>query len=210
MKVSILIITVYLLSSFLVSCGNSDETTTAGENAQKPSVAVTPASGNPSATEVAWFDDWNKGMEAANKANKPVYVHFTADWCTWCKKMEKETYSSSEIKKRMANDWITIKIDTEDSEKSATVYLNEKEKIARGYINGDKGDFEEKSFSNQQLVGMFGGSLPTLLFIDKGGNFVYPNRGYLDKGVFGPMLDYFRDELYTKDVKLQEYIDSKS
>ena len=149
-------------------------------------------------------------MEAAKKENKPVYVHFTADWCKWCIKMEKETYSTEEIKKRMGNDWITIKIDTEDKEKSCTVYINDKEKIARGYIKGDMGYFEEKNMSNQQLVGMFGGSLPTLLFVDKEGEFVYPNKGYLPKEVFTPMLDYFRDELYAKDVKLQEYIDSKN
>ena len=81
MKIRTLLVTPLFLSAFLVSCGNSEETATAKQNVQEPPVMVTPASDNPSAAEVTWYDDWNKGMEAAKKEHKPVYVHFTADWC---------------------------------------------------------------------------------------------------------------------------------
>ncbi|MFA5689667.1 MAG: cytochrome c biogenesis protein CcdA [Kiritimatiellales bacterium] len=44
---------------------------------------------------------------------QPVFLEFTADWCTNCKAMEKHTFSDGAVKKRLAN-YRVIKIDATD------------------------------------------------------------------------------------------------
>ena len=73
-------------------------------------------------------------MKAAKKEKKPVYIHFTADWCKWCRVMEKETYAATEIDESLKTDWICIKIDTEARNKSGTIYTNERDKSLLVYM----------------------------------------------------------------------------
>ena len=160
---------------------------------------------------VTWYEDWNGGIAEAKKAQKPVYVHFTASWCVWCRRMEKETYSDPEISKRFSSDWITIKIDTEARNKTGTFYIDESAKTILVYIKGEQGSFQEKTVPYKPLMNYFGGKgLPTLLFIDKRGKPIYPISSYVPKDQFGPILDYFRDEMYEKKIKLDDYIKSHS
>lgn len=143
------------------------------------------------AAEVTWYQDWNKGIEEARKKKRPVLVDFFAEWCVWCHVMDKKTFSAPEIKTRLANDWITIRLNMDDKKRHAI-------------ING-------KSISYQQLAGLLGVvGLPSYLFIDKRGQPIHLQPGYIPKEQFGPLLDYIRDELYKKHIKFSDYLKSRS
>ena len=198
MKIRIMILTGLAICTLFGACGKSNETAKAEANDK--------TSSNTAQTENTWYYDWDKGMEAAKKENKPAYVHFTADWCTWCKKMRKETYAATEISNRFKDGWITISIDTEDNNKTGKVYLDEKAKKALSYLQGEKGDFEEKTLTNSQLMQFFGGSgLPTLLFIDKEGIPLQKIPGFIEKEEFAVILDFFKEEAYKKNISFEDF-----
>jgi thioredoxin-related protein len=136
-----------------------------------------------------WTTDWDKGMAAAKAQKKPVIVDFYTDWCGWCKKLDKETYSAPEIQKRFKEGWIGIKINPEDQTKTAT-------------LNGRKVSYAEL----QQYFKVRG--YPTLIFLDKDGARVNLQQdiNYVPREPFGPLLDYVKGEMYKKNILLEKYV----
>jgi thioredoxin-related protein len=60
--------------------------------------------------------NWRGYSEALAKGrdfDKPVYVHFTAPWCQWCKKMQKETYTDPKVIKYLNEHFSAVMVDTE-------------------------------------------------------------------------------------------------
>jgi thioredoxin-related protein len=198
----IMLMFIWLTLFSFSACGKKDETVKADLNTAIPAQSVQ--------SSITWYDDWDTGMAEAKKAAKPVFVDFYADWCIYCKKMDKETFEAPEIQKRFSSDWIGIKIDTEAHDKTGNVYIDKKDNSSFAYVKDIQGTLEVKTLNNSQLIGFFGGrGIPTLLFIDKDGKVIRSYAGFLPKEQFGPMLDYFRDELYIKNVNIGEYIKSK-
>ncbi len=53
-------------------------------------------------TGVEYFhSDWDRARKIAKKKGKPLYVHFTTEWCGWCRKIENEVYKSKKGKKAL-------------------------------------------------------------------------------------------------------------
>jgi len=46
--------------------------------------------------EIVWTD-FQSGMKLAEKEGKPSMIYFTAVWCNWCKKLEKEAFKVPEV-----------------------------------------------------------------------------------------------------------------
>lgn len=58
------------------------------------------AAGVASAQPVEGFlTDYQSAQAQARKENKPLYLHFTTTWCTWCRKIENEIYKTPEGQK---------------------------------------------------------------------------------------------------------------
>lgn len=68
---------------------------------------------NTSAQEKVNWLSFEKGIEM-NKANpKPILISIYTDWCGWCKKMDKETYTNPIIAKYINENYIAIKLNGE-------------------------------------------------------------------------------------------------
>ena len=72
-------------------------------------------------TGANWLYDLDEAFKLAEKTGKIVMVHFTADWCTWCRKIEAEVYSSAEFKSR-GKDFVFVQIDTDKNKTIAQRY----------------------------------------------------------------------------------------
>jgi len=66
--------------------------------------------------EIHWYT-YQDGVKKAIEAKKLIFINFHADWCTFCKKMDKESFTQPEIIKTLNDHFISIKIDT-DKERS--------------------------------------------------------------------------------------------
>jgi uncharacterized protein YyaL (SSP411 family) len=49
----------------------------------------------------------------AKKTNKIILVDAYTDWCGWCKKMDRDTYSQPEVIKILNKDFVIIKFNPE-------------------------------------------------------------------------------------------------
>ncbi|MBN1556466.1 MAG: thioredoxin family protein [Phycisphaerae bacterium] len=46
-----------------------------------------------------FLTDYQSAETLAKKENKPLYLHFTTDWCTWCRRIENDIYKTPEGEK---------------------------------------------------------------------------------------------------------------
>ncbi len=198
----ILIIAAAVLTA--VGCGQSEDQANAEMNTAKPtkqSVEAIPAAdtdtqakpvvSTDSLDEHNWYHDWDEGLAAAKRENKPIIVDFYTDWCHWCTVMDEETFSAPAVMKAMNDDWVKIKINAED--------------------NNTKGTFRDKTLPYSNLAQAFGvRGYPSYLFFDKEGQPITVISSYFEKEKFLPILEYFEKELYAEEVNLQEYIESNS
>ena len=68
---------------------------------------------NPAATtELKWYS-WNEGYTKAKAENKILLVDIYTDWCGWCKKMDKDTYTKPEVIEVLNKHFIAVKFNPE-------------------------------------------------------------------------------------------------
>jgi len=64
-------------------------------------------------SQVNWLYNYDEGLSKARTENKIVLLYFHADWCSWCKKLNQETFSNQSIASYLNEKLILIKIDVE-------------------------------------------------------------------------------------------------
>lgn len=67
---------------------------------------------NKSTKELKWLD-WNTGYPLAKKQNKIILVDAYTDWCGWCKKMDRDTYTDGEVISLLNRDFVIVKFNPE-------------------------------------------------------------------------------------------------
>jgi thioredoxin-related protein len=133
------------------------------------------------------FED---ALKDAKAQNKKVIVDVYTDWCGWCKKMDRDTYSNTEIKQLITDNFIYVKLDAESDAKF---------------------EYNGKTYKSSEIAALFEVSgYPTTIFLDPDGKvieFKYDRYrmnnlpGYYDADDFKKVLEYMRDERY-KDTDL--------
>ncbi len=65
-----------------------------------------------SAQDIHWVD-YEKGMTMAREQKKPIFLHFSAQWCRYCRKMERETFHKKEVISALNAHFVSIKVDAD-------------------------------------------------------------------------------------------------
>src|SRR6266853_5802987 len=68
---------------------------------------------------VNWEQNYDVGLERAKKDKKLVMVDVYTDWCGWCKKLDKDTYSDKDVEAKLTKDFIAVKVNPEKSQRNA-------------------------------------------------------------------------------------------
>lgn len=87
------------------------------------SVAVTFAANPFSKTTegVQWKTTIFEAHKTAKEENKPMLVVFGADWCTFCKKLEKETLNTPQMAKYINENYVPVHLDADKDKKIAEI-----------------------------------------------------------------------------------------
>ena len=138
-------------------------------------------------SQLRWmsFDD---GIAEAKKTGKKVMIDVYTDWCSWCKKMDKDTYADGGITEYLNKKYVAIKLDAE---------------------SGNRIQYRGKSYTEQELAGEFGISgYPSIIFLAHDGEPITVYPGYADAGKFKLVLSFIAEDHY-KSTKFQDYMGSK-
>jgi tetratricopeptide (TPR) repeat protein len=65
---------------------------------------------------ITWERDYGKAIERARVEKKLIIADMFTDWCVLCKKMDAETFADSQLIKKMADQYVWLKLNTEKEE----------------------------------------------------------------------------------------------
>ena len=99
------------------------------------------------------YTDFEKGLEAAKKANKPIMIDFTGWACVNCRKMEEQVWSHPEVMNVLKEKYTLISLYVDDREELGAQdqfkYLKDDGRVKKIKTIGDKwATFQTINFKN--------------------------------------------------------------
>lgn len=67
-----------------------------------------------------WASGFASGLEQSQVTQKPLLVVFGAEWCSWCRKLEREL--TSDAASAVRDEWTLAKVDVDEDEELASKY----------------------------------------------------------------------------------------
>jgi thioredoxin-related protein len=146
-----------------------------------------------SAQELKWLT-FEEAVELNKTTPKKMLVDLYTDWCGWCKKMDRDTYSNVEIIKVINDNFYPIKFNAEQRE-SITFDGH----TFKFMSQGSRGVHElAAALANNKL------SYPTTVFMDEQMRIIQPLPGYMKPEQMLPILKYIGED-HFKSTKWEDY-----
>lgn len=142
-----------------------------------------------SGEQLQWHT-FNAGMDEAKKQNKPLLVDFYADWCHWCRVMDREVFGDTELVTLLNKHFVAVRIRTD--------------------APGEKILFNKRTYTPQEFAQVAGvQGLPTVLFLSEKEEPLLVIPGYVQKNVFQLILNYIKNRCYANNVNINDYVAGK-
>jgi thiol:disulfide interchange protein len=122
-------------------------------------LALAPGAPPASAQAVQWRPDYGAARREAAEHKQPLVLVFSAEYCTWCKQMERTMLRDPEVVGVLNRRFVPVKVAADDAR--------------NGYLVGGLG-----------LQG-----LPAVVLVAPGGQVLATREGYLDAAGFLALLD---------------------
>ncbi|MFO7708602.1 MAG: DUF255 domain-containing protein [Desulfobacterales bacterium] len=78
--------------------------------------------GGAGATEKIEWHTYQAGMARSGMENKKVFLHFYADWCTYCVEMERKTFQNPTVIAALNRNFIPIRVDSDREKEISALF----------------------------------------------------------------------------------------
>ncbi|BDZ72195.1 thioredoxin family protein [Methanobacterium petrolearium] len=73
-------------------------------------------------SSLKWGTDLNQAMQEAKNTDKNIFVDFHADWCSYCKQMDEETYTDPQVEEKLTQNYVLVKVNVDDNPDLSSQY----------------------------------------------------------------------------------------
>jgi thioredoxin-related protein len=165
-----------------------------------------PAPVTSSQNEVEWhkFDD---AIVQAKASGKHIMVDVYTDWCGWCKKLDKETYTDAAVMKVLSESYVSAKVKGDDAGRRLKVRAQPVEVDGHTLLQlvpADEPSISEKDLTRGALQVQ---GFPTILFFAPDGRMITKLSGFQRAEAFTNILNFVKDDLYEV-MSYQDYLKS--
>ena len=126
----------------------------------------------PANAPMRWYT-WEEAVELNKTKPKKIFVDVYTDWCGWCMKLDKETFSQPAFAKYANEKLVLMEADFPQGKEQSAAVKKQNDEL-------------EKKFNVE--------GFPTLVLLDKDGKEIARNVGYLPGGPAG-MIDWINKSL---------------
>lgn len=70
---------------------------------------------------IRWYS-YQDGLARAAETGRPIVIDFHADWCKWCKELDKKTFSDPRVIQAMNERFVPVSVDTEADKQTAAAF----------------------------------------------------------------------------------------
>lgn len=138
-----------------------------------------PTTESGSAASNAEFVNYEQAVKTARAENKLIMVDVYTDWCTWCKKLDKDVYPDPKVRAELAKYFTATKLNAEADTKH---------------------EFQGESLTEQQIASKLQVSgYPTIIFLDPKEAVVQQIGGYVPAENFAKALRFIGTGAYKTE-----------
>ena len=129
--------------------------------------------------EVIEWISMEKALELCKTNPRKIYIDFYTDWCGWCKKMDRDSFTDQKVVREMNAHFYAVKFNAEGREKLTV----------NGQVYSYSPDQHINSFTLAMLDGQIG--YPTSVIMGEKGEKITSVPGYQEAPMLVEILSYF-------------------